>query len=150
MNEAKCCRQNELSVRSSLEGYIAGVLSTFPPWDKRHPIECSPMAKAVLDAVLSHLFVPSPCPTCGGAAWILDTRVNGWWEEFPTPRMACSDCTDGMRPSLAVWRDDLEQVGVVATEPMMSGEGKRFTAHVRAPLTDHEYRAFRLREGTNR
>lgn len=34
-----------------LEAYLAGVLSTFDPLSERHPEDCLPMARAVLDAL---------------------------------------------------------------------------------------------------
>jgi hypothetical protein len=34
-----------------LVAYTAGVLSTFPPHDREHPLECVPMAEAVLEAL---------------------------------------------------------------------------------------------------
>ena len=103
---------------------------------------CSLNTRAALTAALA-LDLTELCETCGGKREVTGPVVaQGQTVGMMTG--PCPDCEDSGRVPSSVRLLIGEQVGVVATEPMMSGERKTFTGHVRAPQKDSEYRVYRV------
>jgi hypothetical protein len=99
-----------------------------------------------LDAILAHPVAvlceleSAPCPTCDGTG----EGLVGWAGDGRNTVEPCDGCggsgrlgRDGVLRALG-----MEQVGVVASEPMMSGERLYFTSHVRPPQKYNERTAW--------